>query len=95
MLESNLYYLLKFAVPVMLFVVVELVPLRGGNKFETRSYNKILVPFRGVLEIFWTSTPVTFLGEYPPRYIPHSFRYDTSKSKTYLYNSFFKPLFIF
>ena len=52
MLESNLYYLLKFAVPIMLFVVVELVPLRGGNEFEARLCNKILVPFRGVLEIF-------------------------------------------
>ena len=28
--------LLKFAVPVTLFVVVELVPLRGGNEFGTR-----------------------------------------------------------
>ena len=37
MFESNLYYLLKFAVPVMSFFAVELVPLRGGNEFETRS----------------------------------------------------------
>ena len=28
--------LLKFAVPVMTFVVVELVPLRGVNEFGTR-----------------------------------------------------------
>ena len=43
--------LLKFAVPVITFVVVELVPLRGVNEFGTRPYNKILVPFRGVIEI--------------------------------------------
>ena len=60
MFESNLYYLLKFAVPIMLFVVVELVPLRGGNEFETRLYNKILVPFRGVLEIFRRALPSLF-----------------------------------
>ena len=66
--------------PVILFVVVELVPLRGGNEFGTRPYNKILEPFRGVCSRnFPTSTPpVTFIGEYPPQEpIPHSFRYDT------------------
>ena len=30
------FLLLKFAMPVMKFVVVELVPLRGGNEFRTR-----------------------------------------------------------
>ena len=65
MLESNLYYLLKFAVPIMLFVVVELVPLRGGNEFEARLYNKILVPFRGVLEIFRRALPSLFYGSTP------------------------------
>ena len=60
MFESNLYYLLKFVVPIMLFVVVELVPLRGGNEFETRLYSKILVPFRGVLEIFQRALPSLF-----------------------------------
>ena len=30
------FLLLKFAVPVIKFVVVELVPLRGGNEFRTR-----------------------------------------------------------
>ena len=44
----------------MLFVVVELVPLRGGNEFETRLYSKILVPFRGVLEIFRRALPSLF-----------------------------------
>ena len=34
MFESLL--LLKFAVAVIEFVVVELVPLRGGNEFGTR-----------------------------------------------------------
>ena len=52
--------LLKFAVPIMLFVVVELVPLRGGNEFEGRLYNKILIPFRGVLEIFRRAVPSLF-----------------------------------
>ena len=33
------------------FVVVELLRLRGGNEFGTHPQNKILVPFRGVLEI--------------------------------------------
>ena len=33
---QKLYFLLlKFAVPVIKFVVVELVPLRGGNEFGT------------------------------------------------------------
>ena len=30
------FLLLKFALPVIKFVVVELVPLRGGNELETR-----------------------------------------------------------
>ena len=30
------FLLLKFTVPVIKFVVVELVPFRGGNEFETR-----------------------------------------------------------
>ena len=30
------FLLLKFAVPVIKFVVVELVPLRGGNELGTR-----------------------------------------------------------
>ena len=30
------FLLLKFAVPVIKFVVVELVPLKGGKEFETR-----------------------------------------------------------
>ena len=30
------FLLLKFAVLVIKFVVVELVPLRGGNEFRTR-----------------------------------------------------------
>ena len=30
------FVLLKFAVPVIKFVVVELVPLRGENEFVTR-----------------------------------------------------------
>ena len=35
---QKLYFLLsKFAVPVIKFVVVELVPLRGGNEFGTCS----------------------------------------------------------
>ena len=32
---QKLCILLKFAVPVIKFVVVELVPLRGGNEFGT------------------------------------------------------------
>ena len=51
--------------PVIYFVVVELVPLRGGNEFGTRPQNKIPVPFRGVMEIFPTSALVTFIGGYP------------------------------
>ena len=35
-----------------IIVVVEFVPLRRGNEFGTRPQNKILVPFRDVLEIF-------------------------------------------
>ena len=34
------------------FFVVDLVPLKGGNEFGTPPQNKILVTFRGVLEIF-------------------------------------------
>ena len=49
--------LLKFAVPVIQFVVVELLPYRGGNEFGTGPLNKILVPFRDVLEIFRRATP--------------------------------------
>ena len=30
------FLILKFAVPVIKFVVVELVPLRGGNEFGAR-----------------------------------------------------------
>ena len=30
------FLLLKFAVPVIKFVVVELAPLKGGNEFWTR-----------------------------------------------------------
>ena len=30
------FLLLKFAVPVIKFVVVELLPFRGGNEFGTR-----------------------------------------------------------
>ena len=49
---DRLLLLLKFAVPLIKFVVVELLPYRGGNEFGTDTLNKILVPFRGVLEIF-------------------------------------------
>ena len=34
--KSYSLLLLKFVLPVVLFVVVELVPLRGGNEFGTR-----------------------------------------------------------
>ena len=34
-LQKLCFLLLKFAVPVVEFVVVELVPLRGGNEFDT------------------------------------------------------------
>ena len=34
--EKLCFLILKFAVPVIKFVVVELVPFRGGNEFETR-----------------------------------------------------------
>ena len=49
--------LLKLARPVKWFVVFKLVPLRTGNEFGTRPWNKILVPFRGVLEIFRRAPP--------------------------------------
>ena len=51
------FLLLKFAVPVIKFVVAELVPLRGGNEFGTRLQNKILVSFRSVVEIFRRAPP--------------------------------------
>ena len=56
---------LKFAVPVIKFVVAELVPLRGGNEFGTRLQNKILVSFRSVVEIFRRAPPSAFIGETP------------------------------
>ena len=57
--------LLKFVGPVKWFVVVKLVPLyRGGNEFGKRPWNKILVPFRGVLEIF-RRVPRHFYREFP------------------------------
>ena len=39
------------------FFVVELVPLKGGNEFGSRPENKILVPFRDVLEMFRRAPP--------------------------------------
>ena len=59
------FLLLKFAVPVTRFVVVELVPLWGGNECGTRPKHKILVPFRGVVEIF-RRTPRPFYRGVPP-----------------------------
>ena len=34
--QKLFFLLLKFAVPVIKYVVVKLVPLRGGNEFGTR-----------------------------------------------------------
>ena len=33
---QTIWVYFKFAMPVMKFVVIELVPLRGGNEFRTR-----------------------------------------------------------
>ena len=57
---------------VIQFVVVELVPLRGGNEFGTRPQNKILVPFRGVLEMFWRAPPSLLRGSTPRERAYHS-----------------------
>ena len=57
------FLLLQFAEPVIKFVVV--APLGGGNEFGTRPQNKILVPFRCVVEIF-RRAPRPFYSRVPP-----------------------------
>ena len=47
----------------------ELVPLRGGSEFGTRPQNKILVPFRGVLEILRRAA-LSLLWAVPPGIFP-------------------------
>ena len=42
--------------------VIELVPLRGENKFEPHPTNEILVPFRGSFQ----SAPSLLYGSPPP-----------------------------